>query len=105
MKNSNKLFLAIITSTAFNFTIATEIPQSDTDILYNQPPNSSTVPRDTIPLSSIMTRLRQHGYSPEGNAELENGRWIIKAEKESQQYILAVDPTSGDVISEMPDSN
>ena len=62
-------------------------------------------PPGAMALSTVLTHLEQQGYTPIIEVSLENGHWEIEAYKTGEKRELEVDPNSGEVLSDKPDSD
>jgi hypothetical protein len=62
-------------------------------------------PAGAMALSVILTQLEQKGYTPITDVSLDNGRWEVEAFKGAEKRDLEVDPNSGEVLSDKPDTD
>ncbi|GAA5444831.1 hypothetical protein Misp06_03023 [Microbulbifer sp. NBRC 101763] len=102
MKNSNIFLLIIITAMVSNF--ATANKPSPSEALAARPLHSnnlynSKLPNNALPLSSIITILEQHDYTPI-DIEFMDDHWAIKAYKNYQRFELKVNLFSGAILYE-----
>ena len=64
---------------------------------------SSRPPSGALPLSSLLLKLEQAGFSPVVEVEFDDGLWEIQAYKDNRKRRLKVDPMNGQITSDRPD--
>lgn len=64
---------------------------------------SSRPPSGALPLSSVLLKLEQAGFSPVVEVEFDDGLWEIEAFKDNRKRRLKVDPMNGQITSDRPD--
>lgn len=68
------------------------------------PPAAAAQASTGKPLREIVTTLERDGYAPITEASLDRGRWEVDAYKGGAAIELHVDPASGRVLAQHPDS-
>ncbi|MFC6635065.1 PepSY domain-containing protein [Microbulbifer taiwanensis] len=91
MQSFKKLLPAVIATVA----AATGLPALADD----RPPPGA------MALSTVLTKLEQQGYTPITDVSLDNGRWEVEAYKGDEKRDLEVDPNSGEILSDKPDTD
>jgi uncharacterized membrane protein YkoI len=56
-------------------------------------------PKDSKPLSEIVTSLEQQGFKQISEIEFDNGKWEVEFYQDNQKHELEVDPSSGKILS------
>ncbi len=58
---------------------------------------------EALSMIEIVQRLEKVGYGPFTELSMDDGRWEVEARKQDTSLELAVDPISGDILSEHRD--
>ena len=64
---------------------------------------SSRPPAGALPLSSVLLKVEQAGFSPVVEVEFDEDLWEIEAYKDNRKRKLKVDPLNGQITSDRPD--
>jgi len=73
-----------------------ELDRKTGKILTSQPDfPSAQPPRDSLPLSEVLARLKKQGYSRFTKAEFESPNWKFLAELNEHRQKLWIDPANG----------
>lgn len=64
---------------------------------------SSRPSTGALPLSTVVLKLEQAGFSPVVEVEFDDGLWEIEAFKDNRKRRLKVDPTNGQITSDRLD--
>lgn len=65
--------------------------------------SADQAPADAKPIVEIVQQLEQMGYGPFTEVSFDDGHWEVEVYKQNVPYELAVEPGSGNILSEHRD--